>query len=148
MPESKGNNGWGIYAIRKIVEYVGVGIALWQFGVPAVNDHIESQIKEYELDNKKVPLRTLLSDETGIPKDRFHIVFGKWWKDHLEFEKTINSVLPLLKEEVNTTRPRLVIFDTGRAKWYHTDGDIYDASIGQDGHYWFYLNGKWLPCHT
>jgi hypothetical protein len=146
MPESKNNNGWGIYAIRKLIEYAGIGLALWQLGIPALNNYIEERIDAYETENKKTPLRTLLSEETGIPEDRFHIVFGEWWKSHQAFEELVVKVSPLLEEELNTIRPRLVIYPSGRAKWYHRDGEIYDASIGQNGHYWFYWNNKWWPC--
>lgn len=149
MPDSKSNNGWGIYAIRKLVEYAGIGLALWQLGIPALNNYVEERIQAYEEEHKSSKsFRSLLSEETNIPKDRIHIKFGEWYNSHLAFEELVTKVSPLLEEELTTIRPRLVILPSGRAKWYHTDGEVYDASIGQDGHYWFFYNNTWWPCHT
>lgn len=149
MPEGKSNNGWGIYAIRKLVEYAGIGLALWQLGIPALNNYVEERIDAYEKEHKSSKsFRSLLSEETGISQDRIHIKFGEWYNSHLAFEALVEEVTPLLQEELTTIRPRLVILPSGRAKWYHIDGEVYDASIGQDGHYWFYYNNTWWPCHT
>lgn len=147
MPETKQNNGWGIYAIRKIVEYAGIGLALWQLGIPALNNYVEERIEAYENEhNTSKSFRSLLSEETGIPADRIHIVFGQWYNSHLQFEKLVEDVSPILEEEKTCIIPRLVILPSSRAKWYHRDGEVYDASIGQDGHYWFYWEGEWWPC--
>jgi hypothetical protein len=147
MPESKSNNGWGIYAIRKLVEYAGIALAVWQLGIPALNNYVEERIEAYEKEHKSSKsFRSLLSEETEIPADRIHIKFGEWYNQHNEFEELVQKVSPLLEEELSTIRPRLVIHPSGRAKWYHRDGEVYDASIGQDGHYWFYWDGEWWPC--
>lgn len=149
MSESKVNNGWGIYAIRKLVEYAGLGLALWQLGIPALNNYIEERIEAYEEEHKSSKsFRELLSEETKIPTDRIHIVFGQWYNSHLEHEELVESIYPILEEEALCTIPRLVISPSGRAKWYHSDGEIYDAIIGEDGHYWFFYNNAWRPCHT
>lgn len=149
MPNSNNNNSWGKYAITKLIEYSTIALAIWQLGVPALNNYIEKRIEAYENEHKSSKsFRSLLSEETKIPQDRIHIKFGEWYNSHLEFDSLVQKVYPLLEEELNTIRPRLVILPSGRAKWYHTDGDIYDATIGQDGHYWFFYNNTWQPCHT
>lgn len=149
MPEGKQNSGWGIYTLRKLIEYVGIFLAIWQFGLPALNNYIEERIIAYEEEHKSSKsFRVLLSEETGIPADRVHIVIGQWHKEHRASEELLDEVFPLLESEVNNIRPRLEILPGGRAKWYHWDGEVYDASIGSDGKYWFYLSGIWYPCHT
>lgn len=149
MPEGKANNGWGIYTVRKLIEYVGIFLAVWQFGLPALNNYVEERIDAYEKEHKSSKsFRTLLSEETKIPKDRIHIEFGKWYNNHLESELLIQAVYPLLEAELNNIRPRLEILPSGRARWHHTDGEVYDASVGQDGLHWFYKDGTWYPCHT
>jgi len=149
MPESKANNGWGLYSIRKLIEYGGIFLAVWQFGLPALNVYVEERIKAYEDEhNSSKSFRTLLSEEMGIPADRIHIYIGEWAKQHEQSEGLLDEMFPILEAEVNNIRPRLEILPGGRAKWYHTDGESYDASIGQDGLFWFYLKGIWYPCHT
>lgn len=149
MPDSLKNNGWGIYAVRKVIEYAGIGLALWQLGIPALNNYIEERIKAYEQEHKSSKsFRELLSDETKIPSDRIHIEFGKWYNDHVKVEGLVNRIAPHLEEEIANVQPRLTINPvTGRAKWLNIDGEIYDATIGQDGFYWFYHPHKgWTPC--
>lgn len=147
MPDSKVNNGWGIYAIRKVVEYAGIGLALWQLGIPALNNYIEERIDAYEKEHKSSKsFRELLSEETKIPADRIHIVFGEWYNSHLRHEELVASIYPILEEEATCIIPRLIKLPTGRVKWRHIDGELYDASIGQDGFYWFYHNLEWKPC--
>jgi hypothetical protein len=148
MPESKSNNGWGIYAIRKFIEYAGIALAIWKLGIPAADAWYVDQREAYDVKHKKQPFRELVSNETGVPADRVHIVIGEWYKDHVDHQTLIEAVYPLLEQEVKNTRPRLEILPSGRAKWYHTDGEVYDASIGQDGFYWFYNDGVWYACHT
>lgn len=147
MPESKSNNGWGIYAIRKLVEYAGIGLALWQLGVPALNNYVEERIEAYEKEHKSTKsFRSLLSEETGIPSDRIHMVFGQWYNSHLAFEKLVDDVSPILEEEKTCIIPRLIVQPNGRVKWRHADGELYDASVRQDGFHWFYYNHEWRPC--
>ena len=148
MPESKANNGWGIYAVRKLVEYAGLALALWQLGVPALDAWYVEKREAYDIKYHKEPFRKLISDEMKVPVDRVHIIIGNWYTDHEKSEELIDAIYPLLESEVNNIRPRLEILPSGRAKWYHTDGEAYDASIGQDGKYWFYLGGIWYACHT
>lgn len=149
MPNSGQNNDWKIYSIRKIVEYAGIAVALWQFGVPAINHHIEDRIEAYETEhNSSKSFRTLLSEETKIPVDRIHIEFGTWYNNHVEVEGLVNRFSPLLEEKLSTIQPRLILNPvTNRAKWLNVDGERYDATIGNDGFYWFYHPQKgWLPC--
>lgn len=149
MTEKKQNSGWGIYTIRKLIEYVGIFLAVWQFGLPALNNYVEERIFAYEKEHKSSKsFRDLLSEETGIPADRVHIVIGQWHEEHKASEKLLDEVFPLLESEVNNIRPRLEIQPEGRAKWHDVDGQIYDASIGHDGFYWFHKNGVWYACHT
>lgn len=149
MPESKSNSNWGIYTVRKLIEYVGILLAVWQFGLPALNVYVEDRIKVYEEEHKSSKsFRTLLSEEMDIPADRIHIAIGKWWVSHVEHEELVDAIYPLLEEELETIRPRLIINPaTMRAKWYHSDNELYDASLGQDGFYWFYHPTRgFLPC--
>jgi hypothetical protein len=148
MPENKSNNGWGIYALRKFVEYAGLALALWQLGIPALDAWYEKKREAYDLKYHKTPFRTLLSEEMEVPVDRLHIYMGEWAKQHEASEDLLDEVFPILESEVNNIRPRLEILPGGRAKWFHIDGEVYDASIGQDGMFWFHLNGVWYPCHT
>jgi hypothetical protein len=141
------NSTWGLYTLRKLVEYAGLFVAIWQFGIPAANQWYEERREAYDKKYHKVPLRQLLSEEMEIPEDRLHIYFGEWSKSHEESEELIDAVYPLLEQEVNNIRPRLEILPGGRATWYHTDGEQYDASIGVDRFYWFHHPTKgWLPC--
>lgn len=146
MSEIK-SNGWGIYAIRKLVEYAGIAIAVWQLGLPALNVYIEERIVAYNKEhNAEKSFRTLLSEETQIPSDRIHIVFGEWFNKHKQQEKLLDSIFPIIQEEVVCIMPRLRILPSGRGKWTHVDGQDYDAYIGEDGFYWFYNHGLWQPC--
>lgn len=147
MPDSKANNGWGIYAIRKVVEYAGLGLALWQLGIPALNNYIEERIAAYEDEhNSAKSFRTLLSEETNIPSDRIHIKFGEWYNSHQEHEKLVEAIYPILEEESTCIIPRLIILPTGRVKWRHTDGELYDATLGDDGFHYFWHQAQWKPC--
>lgn len=147
MPESKINNGWGIYAVRKLIEYAGLGLALWQLGIPALNNYIEERIIAYENEHKSAKsFRALLSEETQIPQDRIHIKFGEWYNSHKEHEKLVEAIYPILEEESTCIIPRLIILPTGRVKWRHIDGELYDATMGDDGFHWFWHQGQWKPC--
>jgi hypothetical protein len=142
MPEGKQNNGWAIYTVRKLIEYLTIASSLWIFGVPWFNQTIEDRIKVYEEENKKTPLRTLLAEETGIPSDRLHIVIGKWYKDQAEHDALIGSVWPILEEELNSISPRLVIKDN-REFWVADDGEYYRVHRAPDGRGSYYSNGRW-----
>jgi hypothetical protein len=148
MPKEGANNGWGIYAIRKFIEYAGIALAVWKLGIPAADAWYVDQREAYDAKYKKVPFRKLTSEEMDVPSDRVHIIIGEWYKDHVKHEKVINGIYPLLEQEIDNIRPRLEILPSGRAKWHHSDGEVYDASLGQDGFYWFYRNGIWYACHT
>jgi hypothetical protein len=151
MPDSNSNSGWGLYTVRKLIEYVGILLAVWQFGLPALNKYVEERIDAYEEEHKSSKsFRTLLSEEMDTPADRIHIAIGDWWSEHEEHEELVDAIYPLLQEELETIRPRLIINPiTRRAKWYHTDNELYDASILHDGFYWFHHPVKgWLPCRV
>jgi len=117
---------------------------------PHINDYIISVHEAHEKseeDPSKKSLRSLISEETNIPEDRVHIVIGQWWHEHKELQTVLDEVYPILEEEVTCIIPKLIITSNRRAKWLHTDGEIYDASISNDGFYWFYHPTQgWLPC--
>ena len=119
---------------------------------PHIDEYIINVHNEYEKtqeDPLKKSFRDLLSEETGIPNDRIHIKFGEWWNDHIKFESILEDILPVLEEEVTCIIPRLIIMTNKRAKWLHRDGEFYDASIGNDGFFWFYHpTDGWLPCRV
>jgi hypothetical protein len=142
MPTEKNKNGWGIYTIRKTIEYLLLGVTAWQLGVPAFNAKVEDSIKAYEEKTKSTPLRKLLSEETGIREDRIHIVIGQWYKDQKEHDKLVESVWPLLEEEMNSIIPRLVISDE-KEFWVADDGEYYRVHRSEDGRGSYYSHGKW-----
>lgn len=142
MPLSKDKNGWGIYSLRKVIEYVTMGLALWQFGMPALNNYIEQRIEAYDTENHKTPLRTLLAEETGIPADRIHIVIGQWYKESKEHDEVIEEIWPLLEEEMNSIIPKLVITD-GNEFWVASDGEYYRVHRAEDGRGSYFSQGKW-----
>lgn len=108
--------------------------------------YLDYQEEEIKRSPRKMSFRDLLSLETKIPSDRIHIKFGEWYNSHIKFEELVDKVYPLLEQELNTVSPRLIIYSNGRAKWLHTDGEPYDATLRQDGLYWFVYNGEWKRC--
>lgn len=151
MPGTTGNKVWSF--IGWLAALTGsmltiLGIVGW-----LLKPHVDTYIinvhdahEESKKDPTKIPFRDLLSNETGIPSDRIHIKFGEWYNSHLAFEKLVDDVSPILEEEKTCIIPRLIVMPNGRVKWRHTDGEVYDASIGQDGFHWFYHNHQWKPC--
>lgn len=137
-------NSWKIYSIRKIVEYVTIGIALWQFGVPAVNNHIEGRIKTYEEENKSSqPFREVLSDEWGVKKDRVHI----YMKSQDEKLNTVASRLDFIeghvKEEIQNTHPGITI-KNNTEYWIANNGELYRVHRNPvDGRGSYVKDGNW-----
>jgi hypothetical protein len=137
-------NSWKIYSIRKIVEYVTIGIALWQFGVPAVNNHIEGRIKAYEEENKSSQsFREVLSDEWGVKKDRVHI----YMKNQDEKLNTVASRLDFIeghvKEEIQNTHPGIII-KNNTEYWIANNGELYRVHRNSvDGRGSYVKDGTW-----
>ena len=143
MSEGKFKNGWGIYALRKFVEYAGVALAIWQLGIPAANQWYVTQRETYDHKHKSIPLRQLLSEESGIQEDRLHIVFGQWYKSQAAHDSLIESAWPLLEEEMNSITPRLIIKEN-REFWVAENGEYYRVYRSEiDGRGSYYKGGKW-----
>lgn len=116
---------------------------------PLIDDYIISTYSAHEeatKDPNKKYFSQRLSEEINVPKEKVHEVVADLYWSHLKLKSTLDSVKPLLREELHTIQPKLIVYLSGRVKWLHINGELYDASIGPDGFYWFYLNNEWRPC--
>jgi hypothetical protein len=143
MPENKEKYNWGLYSLRKFLEYGALFVALWQFGLPAANDYVDSRVEEYHKKHSSTAtFRTLLSAEMNIPEDRIHIEFGNWYKNYNQFRDTVNKFLPYIKEELTVIRPRLIV-KKGVEFWIAADGQEYRVHRLADGSGSYFANNQW-----
>lgn len=139
MSEKK--KGWGLYTIRKLIEYAMLISSAWVFGVPWFNQTVKDQYDSYEKE-KPPSFRTLLAKELNVPEDRVYIVIGKLLNEQKEHDKLINSVWHILEEENTSIIPRLVI-KGGIEYWVANDGHYYRVHRSDDGTGSYYANGMW-----
>lgn len=144
MPNTGQNSSWKIYSLRKIVEYLTLGVALWQFGVPAVNNHIEERIKAYDAEHKSSqPFREVLSDEWGVKKDRVHI-YMKNQNDKLNTTVSrLDFIEDHVKEEIQNIHPGITVKDNTEY-WIANDGELYRVHRNAvDGRGSYVKDGSW-----
>lgn len=139
----KEQNDWKLYSVRKIVEYITIGGVLWAFGVPAINHHIESQIKIYEDKHKSSKaFREVLADEWNVKKDRVHI-YMKEQNDLLnDIALRLNHIEHHVKDEIQNIHPGLVIIK-GTEFWIAEDGERYRVHRAADGKGSYVKDGHW-----
>ena len=144
MTDNKQNSDWGIYSIRKIIEYVLLFATAWQFGIPAANQFIDNRIQEKRDERKKDSkwLNELLVDEYGVAKDRLHIYMGDQNKKLNALYDTIQHIIPYVNQQMYCIVPRLII-KNNQEWWFASDGQEYRVYRSEDGIGSYFANGKW-----
>ena len=141
--EKKELGGWSLYAVRKVVEYAALFLAVWQLGIPAAENYIEDRIKAYEEEHSSSKsFRSLLAEETGLKEDRLHIEFGNWWRDYSTLKDSINHVMHHIDDEIHYIMPRLIVRNH-REYWIASDGHEYEVHRSSDGTGSYYAHGQW-----
>lgn len=132
-------------SLVNISAFLGTIIALitgFQFLLmPAIDSYAEGKIKEREEElikeaSGQVSFRTLLSQESGVPKDRIHIVYGEMYikfREMMDQVEVLNSVIEKEQEEIDVG----LVFYHGRLWWRWKDHDDYRIRKKEDlGFYW------------
>jgi len=109
--------------------------------MPALDAYVETKIQDREEElmgeaSAKVSFRTLLSQESGIPRDRVHIAYGELYikfREMLDQMEEIQDVIDVGKDEKQIG----LVFYHGRLWWRWKDGEDYRMRKKSDSSYYY-----------
>lgn len=143
MGDNQKTKEWGLFGLRKLVEYGGIFLAAWQLGIPAANDWHEERTEAYMDEHKSdKPFRELTGEEMGVRSDRVHMAIGSWFAEYNLLKSEFYGILPHIKHEVECVTPRLIIKE-GKEFWIAEDGEEYRVYRNELGEGVFFREGAW-----
>ena len=95
-----------------------IGAAVFMIASPHIKSFIVTTVLE-EIEAKKPNkqgFREAFGNKVDVPSDEVLPLFVDWYFETQEHEKLVDAIYPLLKEELETIQPRIIIFGNGRAK--------------------------------
>ena len=137
---SESSKSWGLYTIRKTVEYAGIALAVWQLGIPAAEKYIDSRVEQTV--SKKVSFRKALSEELSIPEDRIHIEIAAWIHSINDLNEQVVGIIPHIEEEIMFVHPRLIVKPQGEF-WINQKGEEHRVHRMPDGSGMYFDNNMW-----
>jgi hypothetical protein len=139
----KKNKGWIKLIGSKLLEYAGLALLVWGYWLPKNAELMDERaLKAIDTYNKihnksSKSFRQIFSEGTDIPVGRVGYTFVDWFNDEKEFKANIDSLTPLIKNELSNISPRLIIRNN-REWWLHRDGEQYRVRRDLEGFGWFY----------